>query len=873
MPPPEDRERFERIRSCFEKALELSGEAEQDRYILETAGEEAAVLEEARRLLRNHRSIAPRVTESLPRFGPYQATRLVGRGGMGVVYEAHRCDGEFDRRVAVKVTNEGCFSGIQEFELRRERQTLAKLEHPGIARLFDGGVSENGSAYLVTEFIDGVHLDRYCDENRATAAERLKLILAVLDAVEYAHNCAIVHRDLKPSNIMVCDGGVVKLVDFGTARPISGDGHTTIATRTFTPDYASPELAMGKPVDARSDIYSLGVLYGKIMGKDARQSVLRKAAALSPDDRYATVAEFRRAMLAKPWPKALAASAGVLAVVSAVLWFRTGAPPGTLHAISKTGQWRSFNVSHDGKWMVFSTMAGTNSQSDIWIADGDGANAKPLFQDSPIDSDPAISPNAATVAFRSEREPPGIYEFDRQTSRIRLLQAGGRRPSYSPDGKWLLYSFANNSGDPGRRGGDLWRIMPAGGGLPIAIGKGLAGVHAVVWSADGSSLLIQEATSRNWAHFRLWKHDIGSGKLTVEAEPEDGVHKFDSISICAALPGGDTLLATDPGSASLVQFTYQPGQRLRDAVLQVAASLPAAASRCEVTADGRRYALLESRRVSRYSLDFAGRSLRETPAPRDEFFQSISEDASGEMLRDGFPGGSLWLRRGAETFRTEQSVGVLSGNGKVAWYHRKLPDGRSRTTVVDLQQPDTKREFDWATMLWSSSWDGSVALVHAPAGDRRSIALLKRANALTYPILVHPVWNLYRAVFSPDGRWIAATAVKEDESRWVVIAPFRGEHPVPLQEWVSVGEGSSQVFSPDGEMLYFLRADGGHQCIYRVGLDPKTRRPLGSAEAFAHFHGDVAPAHMPPATFILGASKTGLHFSLGQWQGQVVRID
>ena len=182
---------------------------------------------------------------------------------MGVVYLAERSDGAFRMTAAVKVVPLALASLAIEERFRRERQFLAGLEHPKIARLIDGGVTSAGLPYLVMEFVDGLNIERYCDTQRLDTRGRIALLRQVLDALVYVHSQQVIHRDLKPSNILVDSAGNAKLLDFGTARLVDAGGDMAI-TRTgvfaFTPECASPEQVQGKPVTFASDTYAVGVL-------------------------------------------------------------------------------------------------------------------------------------------------------------------------------------------------------------------------------------------------------------------------------------------------------------------------------------------------------------------------------------------------------------------------------------------------------------------------------------------------------------------------------------------------------------------------------------------------------------------------------------
>ena len=205
------------------------------------------------------------------RIGPYEVLREIGTGGMGTVYLAARADDQYRKQVAIKLVA----GGVESAEIRRrflaERQILASLDHPNIARLFDGGVTKAGAPYLVMEYVDGVPIDQYCDAHRLPIGTRLALFDGVCDAVQFAHQNLVVHRDLKPGNILVAAGGTVKLLDFGIAtllEPAAADGNAPVTEaghRLLTPEYASPEQLGGAFVTTASDVYQLGVLLFELL--------------------------------------------------------------------------------------------------------------------------------------------------------------------------------------------------------------------------------------------------------------------------------------------------------------------------------------------------------------------------------------------------------------------------------------------------------------------------------------------------------------------------------------------------------------------------------------------------------------------------------
>ena len=213
--------------------------------------------------------------EAGQRLGPYRIERPLGEGGMGMVYLAVRDDEVYRKQVAIKVLRAGLGSGSMQARFRSERQILAQLDHPNIARLLDGGTTGAGVPYLVMEYVAGEPITSWCDRRSLPLRGRLELFRNVCAAVEYAHAHLVVHRDLKPSNILVTDDGTPKLLDFGIAKLLSGDNGaaftvpvTEAGLRLMTPEYASPEQVRGDPVTTSCDVYALGVvLYELVTGR------------------------------------------------------------------------------------------------------------------------------------------------------------------------------------------------------------------------------------------------------------------------------------------------------------------------------------------------------------------------------------------------------------------------------------------------------------------------------------------------------------------------------------------------------------------------------------------------------------------------------
>jgi serine/threonine protein kinase len=311
--------RFRRIETLFDQALDRPAGPLREAWLREACHADAELYEAVASFLLEHEALsaAGPPPEPMPRFGAWQAVRLLGRGGMGTVYLAERADGAFRMGAAVKVVPLALASPEIEERFRRERQFLAGFDHPGIARLIDGGLSQHGIPYLVMEFVDGLPIDRYCRERNATNHECAALFRQLLEALAYIHGRQVVHRDLKPTNVLVDAAGKVRLLDFGAARLADaggGDAITKSGVFALTPEFASPEQLGGGIATFASDIYSAGlVLRSMSAGTDPRlEAVIGRALRAKPEDRYGSAGEMDRdldrylaGLKVRPSPRAL----------------------------------------------------------------------------------------------------------------------------------------------------------------------------------------------------------------------------------------------------------------------------------------------------------------------------------------------------------------------------------------------------------------------------------------------------------------------------------------------------------------------------------------------------------------------------------------
>ncbi len=292
-------ERWQKIEEVFQAALDLPQD-ERHAFVVEACAGDSDLCAQVESLIAQHDDAGdfieePAIVESRDRYttslqdtmpasygpddpavgrriGAYRVERELGRGGMGAVYLAERDDSEFSHRVAIKLIKRGMDTDFILRRFRNERQILATLDHSHIAKLLDGGTTEDSLPYFVMEYVEGLPIYRFCDENKLTVKQRLGLFRQVCEAIHYAHRRLVIHRDIKPSNILVTSDGVPKLLDFGIAKVLNPSlvaditaDPTATSMRLMTPEYASPEQVQGQPVSPATDVYSLGVLLYELL--------------------------------------------------------------------------------------------------------------------------------------------------------------------------------------------------------------------------------------------------------------------------------------------------------------------------------------------------------------------------------------------------------------------------------------------------------------------------------------------------------------------------------------------------------------------------------------------------------------------------------
>ena len=914
---PAELERFREVEEIFYDAIERPPGVERDTLIGERCGADEDLRTEVALLLEDHeriRAAVPAPAQRLPRFGAWQAVKLLGRGGMGTVYLAERADGAFLMSAAVKVVPLALASHDIEERFRRERQFLASLDHPKVARLIDGGVSETGLPYLVMEFVGGVTIDRFCDAHQLDTRSRIVLVRQVLEALAYVHGRQVIHRDIKPSNILVDDSGNVKLLDFGTARLVDATAEAAL-TKTgvfaFTPEYASPEQARGEPVAVASDLYSAGVLlYRLLTGRlpyriadpspaavakviaraqpepprlDAPlDAILSKALRKDAAGRYQSAAEMdadlarylegQRVRARKPRKKVWTAVAAVLTISAAgILGFRVLRVPRGAHELVPfdAGVPNAMQpaLSRDGNWLAFASPGEDGPHPDIWLKPMPNGAPKRITGGEASNDEPSLSPDGRWLAFHSTRQPAGIYLQPGVPSgsggTARLLAKGGRVPRFSPDGQWIAYlNTSEIRGDTSASNMSMLYRVSAQGGAPVRLAKNAASVQGSAWSANGRSVLFLAADEQGT--LRLWSTPPDGGPAAMIPEFSDPLH----LDARACAVTGNRFLYTTHGETLLSEFLLKPA--LRAGRYSITPSPPQLEiSGCAASAEG----LILADEVDNLSIvwvlpiDAERGAVLGSPVP-------ITKLEHVDYLAQFTPDGAAFLlvtdaARFLQDYRTGSRMPLpgarnLSSDGSLV-----LKESKPRTgTPPILEVLNLKTGESWGRMQTDGvPWDlssGGRWVLAASAEVHRAIVSWDTKTGEHQAIYSHPSANLYLANFSKDGRWVLFTSEEGGHQPRMWAAPFRELRDVPAAEWVDLGEGDYPRWSLSGGRIYFTRVHDAFECIFTRAVDPNTKRPVGPVTEVQHFHGRLTPQGMRPGFFRISVAQDKIAFTLGK---------
>jgi eukaryotic-like serine/threonine-protein kinase len=418
------------------------------------------------------------------RIGPYRILREIGRGGMAAVYLAVRDDGEYRKEVAIKVVQNSFASDFIVRRFRQERQILAGLEHQNIARLLDGGSTNDDLPYLVMEHVGGSPIDEYCDGHQLTLTERLELFCDVCSAVSYAHERFVIHRDLKPSNILVTADGTAKLLDFGIAKLLDGSEQTGDRTvtglRMMTPEYASPEQLRGAPVGVPADVYALGVLlYRLVTGRSPyRKDTDRPhelARAICEDEPEMPSVVLKRAQATGPDPRRGGPKlAGDLDAI--VMKALVKEPESRYTSVERFAD----DVRRYLESRPISARRATLAHR-AWKFMGRN-RSRSLAATSVLVAIMVLT----IVVGNSSRKGGASDRVDARPMSVRPLTTLGQTvssPAFSPDGNFIAFSWSGEANQSNEKPGIF--TMAVAGSSPTRVTSGVGGEQWPVWSPDG----------------------------------------------------------------------------------------------------------------------------------------------------------------------------------------------------------------------------------------------------------------------------------------------------------------------------------------------------------------------------------------------------
>jgi Tol biopolymer transport system component/tRNA A-37 threonylcarbamoyl transferase component Bud32 len=880
-------------------------------------------------------------------LGHYRIEAKLGEGGTGIVYRA--TDTRLDRTVAVKILNP---DRLADPELRarvlEEAKAASAIHHPNIVTIYEIH-SHRGADFIAMEYVGGRTLRRLLSR-RLRTSDVLKYAVQLAEGLARAHAAGMVHRHLRPGHVMVTADGVVKILGLGLAKladTTGVDAALELRFPTARPQkediaavaYLSPEQAEGREVDERTDIFAFGsVLYEMASGRPAFQGPsriailwaishqepeplaasdvpydLRKIIALclrkDPERRFQHMADVRVALqdISSEAPRtapagrqrlfpggAMLAGAALAAAAATATWWAARPPSRPEIRLEQVtfdpGLSTEPALSRDGGILAYASDRAGDGNLDVWVQRLATGQTVRLTAHPADDHEPAFSPDASRLAFRSERDEGGVYIISTLGGGERLLASHGRRPRFSPDGATIAFWTGNSGADPTAPDTSKIYIVPSAGGPPRHFQEGFAAARYPVWSPDGKLIVfwgIRDGVEDWWAAPAAGGAAIRTGAL--EAIHRKGLGR---------VPGHAQVIPAEWSSARRLLFCAQIGDAVNLWTLPIDPKTARAAGEPERLTTGGSLEV-QPAAVSAGLVAFASRRdqfelwrLRvdhgrvRAAAPLERLTTSVARDlapmvaGNGSRVvfaskRSGAP--EVWIKElatGRETpvaLSSETAVWpVISPDGSRVAYRGQNGE-KPAIYVVPAGGGVSEKICDNCRAAWSFS-PNSRHLLLWPLD--RSVAVLDLRARTRAKILERSGYAILRARFSPDGRWIAFRACGEPGRSNIYVAPFRDLNPISEQDWIPVTEGESHdmsaAWSADGEVIYFLSERDGFRCIWARRVQGASKQPYGPLVPVQHFHA-AARSMMPadPDWLNLSASRDALVFNLADVSGNI----
>jgi Tol biopolymer transport system component/predicted Ser/Thr protein kinase len=876
-------------------------------------------------------------------LGSYHIEAALGEGGMGIVY--HATDMRDGTPAALKVLPpEMVDDPGRRHRFALEARATSALDHPGIVKIFEIGHSEFGD-FIAMEYIQGQSLQSLLGRPLALR-DVLSFAAQISSALACAHAAGIVHRDIKPANILVASDGIVKVVDFGLCKLTESGGAQTDSRQSWTREgnivgttaYMSPEQAEGKRGDCRSDVFSLGsVLYEMVTGARPFQgdtqistlaSILRSQprsicevvpnvaravevvilrclekdparryqsadhlnSALKDLSRRLAEGKLRCPLIPRKYRSRAYAAGAFCVLLPFAAWFlrmeRTTSAGGALVQLTfDSGLTTDPALSLDGHWLAYaSDRAGANLS--IWLQKMPKGNAVRLTWDDADHSEPSVSPDGSVVVFRAEHDGGGVYAVSTHGGQEKAIAKDGRRPRFSPDGKWIAYwTGGEGSGDPDAAGGSQVFVVPAAGGEPRQIQPGYPSAR----SPDSRHLLFvgcNESAETPGLNSSWWMAPIDGGPAVQSASPAvfRQASLLDTLTPGAWLP--DRIIASYYESDQLWQVPVSlESHKTTGGAQRISMGLDFQASP-STALDGRiAFSSVVSTRTNLWSLPISADSGRVEGEPVR--ISAVSgramlpaQSSDGRWLTyavQGHEGPGLW-KQDLQTNHRDWIIPATNWStflpdGKHIAYVA-MPSNRASLFVMPREGGAAKMIAENVDKVWDLSPDAQSVLVFSGSGQPRRVALLDIPSGRSIDLLQHPRWNLYLAHFSSDGRWILFDAKTGPDRSRIFIAPFSGVSPIPQDRWIAVTDGSAMDshawWAPGGRRLYFFSERDGHRCLWTQALNGETKTPLGAAAPVYHFHrAALSPRNVNRGVLSLSVALDKIVLPLGEKTGNI----